>query len=139
MHVMQSWFLRYMDGYSSHSPWLNHGCNMRNSKFGDNILPYELFCINIPDVRQWFSLYPLCEVVRPDEKPPSVPHCSWEWSNYVETPLCKWPWTRKRIQCASKLMDARGEPLTLVILLSIILGRFLHIRPSVSSSESPMW
>ena len=28
MHVMQSWFLRYMDGYSSHSPWLNHGCKI---------------------------------------------------------------------------------------------------------------
>ena len=28
MHVMQSWFLGYMDGHSSHSPWLNHGCKI---------------------------------------------------------------------------------------------------------------
>ena len=26
MHVMQSWFLGYMNDHSSHSPWLNHGC-----------------------------------------------------------------------------------------------------------------
>ena len=28
MHVMQLWFLGYMDGHSSHSPWLNHGCKI---------------------------------------------------------------------------------------------------------------
>ena len=25
MHVMQSWFLGYMDGHYNHLPWLNHG------------------------------------------------------------------------------------------------------------------
>ena len=28
MHVMQLWFLGYMDGHSSHSPWLNHECKI---------------------------------------------------------------------------------------------------------------
>ena len=28
MHVMQSWSLGYMEGHSSHSPWLNHGCKI---------------------------------------------------------------------------------------------------------------
>ena len=27
-HVMQSWFLGYMDSHSSHSPWLNHVCKI---------------------------------------------------------------------------------------------------------------
>ena len=25
---MQSWFLGYLNGHSSHSPWLNHGCKI---------------------------------------------------------------------------------------------------------------
>ena len=28
MHVMQSWFLRYMDDHFSHFPWLNHECKI---------------------------------------------------------------------------------------------------------------
>ena len=28
MHVMQLWFLGYMDGHSCHSPWLNYECKI---------------------------------------------------------------------------------------------------------------
>ena len=28
MHVMQSWFLGYIDCHSNHFPWLNHGCKI---------------------------------------------------------------------------------------------------------------
>ena len=28
MHVMQSWFLGYMNDHSNHLPWLNHGCKI---------------------------------------------------------------------------------------------------------------
>ena len=28
MHVMKLWFLGYMDGHSSYSPWLNHECKI---------------------------------------------------------------------------------------------------------------
>ena len=43
MHVMQSWFLGYMDGHSSHSPWLNHG--------------YKIECLQNVNVKQrhWFN------------------------------------------------------------------------------------
>ena len=28
MHVMQLWFFGYMNGHSSHLPWLNYGCKI---------------------------------------------------------------------------------------------------------------
>ena len=28
IYVMQSWFLRYINGHSSHSTWLNYGCKI---------------------------------------------------------------------------------------------------------------
>ena len=35
MHVMQEWFFffLYMDGHSSHLPWLNHGCKIECLQF----------------------------------------------------------------------------------------------------------
>ena len=41
MHVMQSWFLGYVDGHLSHSPWLNHGCKI------------ECLCLAFSSITSW--------------------------------------------------------------------------------------
>ena len=47
MQVMQSWFLRYLNGHSSHSPWLNHRCKIKclhKGKTESQTLNHDIKC-----------------------------------------------------------------------------------------------
>ena len=66
MHVIQSWFLGYMDGHSSHLPWLNHGCKieclhqlkifmvLREAGWGQ--LPIAQFCFQFHKHHRFYQI-----------------------------------------------------------------------------------
>lgn len=56
---------------------------MRDFEPSDGILPYEPFCIQVPNVGERFIFNPLRKVISFDEEPFLVSHCPWEWPNYV--------------------------------------------------------
>ena len=43
MHVMQSWFLGYVDGHTSHSLWLNHGFKIECLQLVQNCMIWSSF------------------------------------------------------------------------------------------------
>ena len=111
---------------------------MGNPESGNNVPPNEPLCIHISNIRKWLGFNPHFEVVSPDKKPSSVYSSSRKWSHNVQAPLDKWPRTREWIQNPSRLMNIRGVPLTLIILINVILGSFLHTWPPISLVKSSM-
>ena len=99
---------------------------MRNPESDNNVPLNEPLRIHVPNVRKGFSFHPFREVISSDEKPSSITSNPWELPHYVQAPLGKSPRTREWIQDPSRLMNIWGVPLTLITLLNVILGYFLH-------------
>jgi len=111
---------------------------MWNSKSCDDVPPDEFLPIIISDISEGLCLDPFGEVIDLDEEPSSVSSCLWEGPNYIQALLCRRPWTRKRIQGPSPLMNIQGIHLALIALSDIVLSILPHAWPPISLSKNPM-
>lgn len=108
---------------------------MRNSETGNDILPYKSLHIYVSDIGQRLSFDPFREIVCADQKVLPVSCGLWEWTHYIQTPLCKRPWNKYWVEDSTWLVYVRCKSLTLITLLYIIMGFFLHVRPPILLSN----
>ena len=110
----------------------------RDAKFADDILPDEFLntplcdgghCVNFSPFSKIFACYYdeffLCLGFG-------------EWSEYVEPPLCEWPWENYTSQLLRWIMISASKLLTFVAFFDITYGILLYFRPIITLSDSLM-
>ena len=108
----------------------------RYSKSAHNTLPDEVLNFLLCNFRQGFSFHPLGEVVNSHCQKFHLSGPSWEGTQDIQPPLCKWPWGHHWGKVLRRLSRDVTESLTLITDLDICFGISLNGWPVVSCTDN---
>ena len=108
------------------------------SKSAHNSLPDEILNILLCNFRQGFSFHPLCEIVNSHHQKFHLSVPSWEGTQDIQPPLCKWPWGHHWGKVLRRLSRDVIESLPLITNLDICFGISLNGWTVVSCTDDLM-